>query len=44
MSVMDDPQTLRRTRLAYGDGALRVTPEQDLLFRWVRKSDGREQG
>jgi sulfite reductase (NADPH) hemoprotein beta-component len=25
--------------LAYGDGAVRVTSEQDLLFRWVRTRD-----
>ncbi len=25
--------------LAYGDGAVRVTQDQDLLFRWVRASD-----
>ena len=25
--------------LAYGDGAVRVTSEQDLIFRWVRKND-----
>jgi sulfite reductase beta subunit-like hemoprotein len=24
---------------AYGDGSVRVTPEQDLLFRWVRSGD-----
>ncbi len=24
---------------AYGDGSVRVTPEQDLVFRWVRRSD-----
>jgi sulfite reductase (NADPH) hemoprotein beta-component len=24
---------------AYGDGTVRVTPEQDLLFRWVNASD-----
>jgi sulfite reductase (NADPH) hemoprotein beta-component len=27
---------------AYGDGAVRVTHDQDLLFRWVRASDVRE--
>jgi sulfite reductase (NADPH) hemoprotein beta-component len=26
---------------AYGDGAVRVTPDQDLLFRWVKISDAR---
>jgi sulfite reductase (NADPH) hemoprotein beta-component len=26
---------------AYGDGTVRVTPEQDLLFRWVRAADAR---
>jgi sulfite reductase (NADPH) hemoprotein beta-component len=25
--------------LAYGDGTVRVTPEQDLLFRWVRNEN-----
>jgi sulfite reductase beta subunit-like hemoprotein len=25
--------------LAYGDGAARISPEQDLLFRWVRSED-----
>src|SRR5579872_5344346 len=27
---------------AYGDGTIRVTPEQDLLFRWVSVRDMRE--
>jgi sulfite reductase beta subunit-like hemoprotein len=27
---------------AYGDGTVRVTPEQDLLFRWVNASDVRQ--
>jgi sulfite reductase (NADPH) hemoprotein beta-component len=27
---------------AYGDGTVRVTPEQDLLFRWVQASDVRQ--
>jgi sulfite reductase beta subunit-like hemoprotein len=27
---------------AYGDGTLRVTPEQDLVFRWVNASDIRQ--
>ncbi len=27
---------------AYGDGTVRVTPEQDLAFRWVRASDVRQ--
>lgn len=27
---------------AYGDGSVRVTPEQDLVFRWVRERDVRE--
>jgi sulfite reductase (NADPH) hemoprotein beta-component len=27
---------------AYGDGAVRVTPDQDLLFRWVNVSDARQ--
>src|SRR5207237_1223855 len=27
---------------AYGDGAIRVTPEQDLLFRWVNACDVRQ--
>src|SRR5205823_11089681 len=27
---------------AYGDGAVRVTPEQDLMFRWVNASDVRQ--
>jgi sulfite reductase (NADPH) hemoprotein beta-component len=27
---------------AYADGAIRVTPEQDLLFRWVNASDVRQ--
>jgi len=27
---------------AYGDGTVRVTPEQDLLFRWVNSSDVRQ--
>jgi sulfite reductase beta subunit-like hemoprotein len=27
---------------AYGDGAIRVTPDQDLLFRWVNASDVRQ--
>jgi sulfite reductase beta subunit-like hemoprotein len=26
---------------AYGDGSIRVTPDQDLLFRWVNTSDVR---
>jgi sulfite reductase (NADPH) hemoprotein beta-component len=26
---------------AYGDGAVRVTPEQDLVFRWIRSRDVR---
>src|SRR3984893_159732 len=26
---------------AYGDGSVRVTPDQDLLFRWVNVSDAR---
>jgi sulfite reductase beta subunit-like hemoprotein len=25
--------------LAYGDGTVRVTPDQDLVFRWVKTSD-----
>jgi sulfite reductase (NADPH) hemoprotein beta-component len=28
--------------LAYGDGTVRVTPDQDLMLRWVRTSDVRE--
>jgi len=28
--------------LAYGDGTVRVTPDQDLMLRWVRKSDVRD--
>ena len=27
---------------AYGDGLVRVTPEQDLVFRWVNASDARQ--
>ncbi len=27
---------------AYGDGTIRVTPEQDLLFRWVNSCDVRQ--
>ncbi len=27
---------------AYGDGTVRVTPEQDLVFRWVSASDARQ--
>ena len=27
---------------AYGDGSIRVTPEQDLLFRWVNACDVRQ--
>jgi sulfite reductase (NADPH) hemoprotein beta-component len=27
---------------AYGDGSIRVTPDQDLLFRWVNTSDVRQ--
>src|SRR5438132_14416035 len=27
---------------AYGDGAVRTTPEQDLLFRWVNACDVRQ--
>jgi len=27
---------------AYGDGTVRVTPEQDLLFRWVNARDARQ--
>src|SRR5438445_1110937 len=27
---------------AYGDGTVRVTPEQDLLFRWVNAADVRQ--
>jgi sulfite reductase beta subunit-like hemoprotein len=27
---------------AYGDGTVRVTPEQDLLFRWVNATDVRQ--
>src|SRR6202171_6054612 len=27
---------------AYGDGTIRVTADQDLVFRWVRVSDVRE--
>ena len=27
---------------AYGDGAVRVTPDQDLVFRWVRNADVRD--
>jgi sulfite reductase (NADPH) hemoprotein beta-component len=27
---------------AYGDGTARVTPEQDLLFRWIRTRDVRD--
>ena len=27
---------------AYGDGSVRVTPEQDLLFRWVNAGDVRQ--
>ena len=27
---------------AYGDGTIRVTPDQDLLFRWVNASDVRQ--
>ncbi len=27
---------------AYGDGAIRVTPEQDLVFRWVNACDVRQ--
>jgi len=27
---------------AYGDGTIRVTPDQDLVFRWVSASDVRE--
>jgi sulfite reductase (NADPH) hemoprotein beta-component len=25
--------------LAYGDGSVRITPEQDLVFRWIRRRD-----
>src|SRR2546428_2287197 len=28
--------------LAYGDGTVRVTPDQDLMLRWVRRSDVRD--
>jgi len=28
--------------LAYGDGTVRVTPDQDLMLRWIRTSDVRE--
>jgi sulfite reductase beta subunit-like hemoprotein len=28
--------------LAYGDGTVRVTPDQDLMLRWVRTSDVRD--
>ncbi len=27
---------------AYGDGSVRVTPDQDLMFRWVAVADARE--
>ena len=27
---------------AYGDGAVRVTPEQDFVFRWINSSDARQ--
>src|SRR5204862_7670196 len=27
---------------AYGDGVVRVTPEQDLVFRWINSSDVRQ--
>ncbi|OFW30150.1 MAG: nitrite reductase, partial [Acidobacteria bacterium RIFCSPLOWO2_02_FULL_65_29] len=27
---------------AYGDGTVRVTPDQDLVFRWIAVSDARE--
>src|SRR5204862_5493970 len=27
---------------AYGDGTIRVTPEQDLLIRWVNATDARQ--
>ncbi|MBI2834117.1 MAG: nitrite/sulfite reductase [Acidobacteria bacterium] len=32
-------RTIGRLAVAYGDGAVRVTPEQDLLFRWVSSRD-----
>ena len=28
--------------LAYGDGTVRVTPDQDVMLRWIRTSDVRE--
>jgi sulfite reductase (NADPH) hemoprotein beta-component len=28
--------------LAYGDGTVRVTPDQDLMLRWIRTADVRE--
>ena len=35
-------RVLGELALAYGDGTVRVTPDQDLVFRWVSVGDARE--
>jgi sulfite reductase (NADPH) hemoprotein beta-component len=35
-------RVLAQLSRAYGDGEVRVTPEQDLLFRWINVSDVRQ--
>jgi sulfite reductase (NADPH) hemoprotein beta-component len=35
-------RVLAELALAYGDGRVRVTPEQDLVFRWVKKENVKE--
>jgi sulfite reductase beta subunit-like hemoprotein len=38
----DQMRVLGELARAYGDGTIRVTPEQDLLFRWVNSCDVRQ--
>jgi sulfite reductase (NADPH) hemoprotein beta-component len=35
-------RVLAQLSRAYGDGGVRVTPEQDLLFRWINSNDVRQ--
>jgi sulfite reductase beta subunit-like hemoprotein len=35
-------RVLAQLSRAYGDGTVRVTPEQDLVFRWVQAADARQ--
>jgi sulfite reductase beta subunit-like hemoprotein len=38
----DQMRVLGELARAYGDGTVRVTPDQDLLFRWVSSCDARQ--